>query len=356
MRRELLERAPGGSYLDRVELFDRFDRPPQLVTAPVTRSVTVNVEYNASSVDKRFFIAPVACKVRKVDLTVTATGTDGSAVTVMVQKVPSGTAIGGGSDVLSATLNLKGTANTIQAGTLHATAGNSALAAGDCLAVDFVGTLTSATGVLTVTLELLEANENWVVSGTNATNDSAVLDVDGGVILTTAGADNDQVIISPRGAVGSLNVNPWSTLELEPEHSAYFESLIYLPSIANVLVQMGLVQSAALDLTTDDDQAKFQFSTEGAVSVANWTAIESIAGTDDEDDTSTAAASATATRLGVLINTSRVPVYYINGTKVHTGDAMTSGVDLIPVLGIQALTASAKSMKLLSVRVSRLLA
>lgn len=114
--------------------------------------ILASAEYLAASVDKRFFVAPRAMRVVRVDLTVTVAGTDAGAVTAMIEKVPSGTAIASGTDILSATLNLKGTANTNQAGALSTTAGALDLAAGDSLALDFTGVLTAATGVVTVAM------------------------------------------------------------------------------------------------------------------------------------------------------------------------------------------------------------
>lgn len=114
--------------------------------------IIASAEYNASSVDKTFFVAPRAVKVVGITLRPTVAGTDAGAVTVQVEKVPSGTAIGSGTDLMSATLNLKGTANTNQTGSLSATASALRLAAGDALGVDFTGTLTSATGVITVAM------------------------------------------------------------------------------------------------------------------------------------------------------------------------------------------------------------
>lgn len=114
--------------------------------------IFATAEYNASSVDKSFFVATRACRVVGVTCRVTAAGTDGGAVTAMIEKVPSGTAIGSGTDVLSATFNLKGTANTNQAGSLSTTAGALDLAAGDSLGLDLTGTMTAATGSITVAM------------------------------------------------------------------------------------------------------------------------------------------------------------------------------------------------------------
>lgn len=124
----------------------------QGVDADAGSFIFVSGEYTASSVDKAIFVAPRACRVVGVTLRVTAAGTDAGAVTLMLEKVPSGTAIGSGTDLLSATLNLKGTANTNQTGSLSTTAGALDIAAGQSIGIDFTGTLTSATGVVTVAL------------------------------------------------------------------------------------------------------------------------------------------------------------------------------------------------------------
>jgi len=357
IKRELLDRAPFGSYQERYELYDLFEKVPSLAATPAFRTEVINAEYLATSVDKRVFTADAACTVTKIDLTVTVAGTDGSAVTVMPEKVPSGTAIGSGSDLLASTLDLKGTANTIQNGTLHATAANLVLAAGDSIALDFAGTLTAATGVLSIQVEygvegasgLSGANPNWIISGTNAADADVSLDVDGGIVIATAGADNDQIIMSPR--TGSQ----LASIEWEPEHSARVEWVLEIPTITTVLLHAGFGLTAALDLTTDDDQAKFQLSTEGAVSTVNWTAADSIAGTDVETDTDRVVEAATTVRLAVEINSNRVARFYVNGLLKHTSSALTAGVNLIPFIGVQALAVAVRNVKIRSVRVNRTL-
>lgn len=109
-----------------------------------------NGEWLASSVDKVFFVATRSVRVEAITARVTVAGTDGSAVTAVIRKVPSGTVITSGTALHSGSINLKGTADTNQALTLSTTASDLLLAAGDCIAIDFTGTLTSATGVVTV--------------------------------------------------------------------------------------------------------------------------------------------------------------------------------------------------------------
>lgn len=109
--------------------------------------------WDANTVDKRFFVATKPCRVVGCKATVTVAGTNGSAVTGMIEKVPSGTAIGSGTDILTATFDLKATANTVISPTLSATLTALVLSPNDCLALDVTGTLTDATGVVTVELE-----------------------------------------------------------------------------------------------------------------------------------------------------------------------------------------------------------
>ncbi|MES2958462.1 MAG: hypothetical protein V4792_09750 [Pseudomonadota bacterium] len=114
--------------------------------------VTINVEYNAASVDKTSFVASRSYVVKSIIGRPTVIGSDGSAVTAIVKQAPSGTAITSGTALHSSTYNLKGTANTNQALTLSTTPTDLLIAAGSCIGVDFTGTLTAATGVITITL------------------------------------------------------------------------------------------------------------------------------------------------------------------------------------------------------------
>lgn len=106
--------------------------------------------YAAASVDSVFFTASRAMRVEAIRGFVTVAGTDGGAVTATIRKVPSGTALASGTALHSGTFNLKGTAVTQQTLTVSTTPADLLLAAGDSLAVDFTGVLTSATGCVTV--------------------------------------------------------------------------------------------------------------------------------------------------------------------------------------------------------------
>ena len=109
-------------------------------------------EWIATSVDKVFFTATRKYRARGLTARVTVAGTDAGAVTAVVRKVASGTAIGSGTLLHTGTINLKGTADTNQVLTLSTTAADLELAAGDSLVLDFTGVLTGATGAVTANL------------------------------------------------------------------------------------------------------------------------------------------------------------------------------------------------------------
>lgn len=123
--------------------------------------VTFSMLANASLADQAFFIADRAYIVKAISEVHSVAGNDAGAVNLQVTKDTGTNAPGAGTDLLTdnsnAGFNLKGTANTVQNGTLVTTAATVTLAAGDRLAVDFAGTLTTLAGVVvTVLLEPTE--------------------------------------------------------------------------------------------------------------------------------------------------------------------------------------------------------
>jgi hypothetical protein len=109
-----------------------------------------SIRYTSASVDEPIFIAPRAMRVRSITARVEVAGTDASAVTAVVRKVPSGTALTSGTALHSGSINLKGTAATNQSLTLSTTDTDLFLSAGDAVCIDYTGTLTAAVGAVTV--------------------------------------------------------------------------------------------------------------------------------------------------------------------------------------------------------------
>lgn len=114
--------------------------------------VTAAEYWTATSVDSTFMTTTRPMVVQGIVSRIDVAGTDAGAVTAIIRKVPSGTALTSGTALHSGSINLKGTAATNQTLTLSTTASDLRLAAGDSLVIDFTGVLTSAVGCVTVML------------------------------------------------------------------------------------------------------------------------------------------------------------------------------------------------------------
>ena len=101
---------------------------------------------SASSVDESIFIASDSWQITHIEEVHTVAGNDGSAVNVTVTNCDGTDAPSAGNNMLQAVIDLKGTANTMQTGTLTATTADLQLADGDRLALDYSGTLTTLAG------------------------------------------------------------------------------------------------------------------------------------------------------------------------------------------------------------------
>lgn len=120
------------------------------------RNITYTLNANANLVDQTFFTADRPYMITGISEVHAVAGTNGSAVSLQVTADKATDAPGAGTDLLTNNTNvgfdMKGTANTVQVGTLAAR-GSLFLLAGDRLSVDYAGTLTTLAGV-TVTVEL----------------------------------------------------------------------------------------------------------------------------------------------------------------------------------------------------------
>jgi hypothetical protein len=117
------------------------------IAALETASFPITFNYDAASVDRHIFVANGAYVVTGIKMIPRVVGSNGGAVNVMLKLCDDDEAPSAGDDALTGTLDLKGTADRIQSGTLS---GTPTLADGDSLALDFTGTLTDAVGTITV--------------------------------------------------------------------------------------------------------------------------------------------------------------------------------------------------------------
>jgi hypothetical protein len=102
--------------------------------------------------DVQFWTAPTKCEVVAVrEIHVTA-GDDAGAVTGTIRRCQGTEAATAGDDLLSETIDLKGTALTEQLPALTATTASLTLEAGNRLSLDVTGTTTTLAGVILTVL------------------------------------------------------------------------------------------------------------------------------------------------------------------------------------------------------------
>jgi hypothetical protein len=107
----------------------------------------------ASSVaDVQFYTAPVKCEVVSIREVHATAGNDASAVTGTIRRCQGTEAATAGDDLLSATINFKGTALTEQTPALTTTTADLTLEAGNRLSLDVTGTTTTLAGVIITVL------------------------------------------------------------------------------------------------------------------------------------------------------------------------------------------------------------
>lgn len=197
----------------------------------------------------------------------------------------------------------------------------------------------------------VDANPNLELSGTNAVSlVAATHSTGGGVKLLTAGADNDQAILFPHQ---DASQSPLNVVDFATDDEVGFVCRVTTDaSVAAVLVQIGLALTAAVDETTDADQVKFTYDTDTS-GEATWQANWSIGGTDTQVDTGVAVSASTSYNLGIGIDVNRVANFYINDKKVAASGALTTAVDLKPMVAVQALTGAAKTLHLRYVAIGK---
>ena len=216
------------------------------------------------------------------------------------------------------------------------------------------------------TVEVQRAlNRNWEALGTNVTTALVTFaSTSAGVLATTAGADQDQAILTPHLDTAAT---AWAGTKWGTENETHFETSIMLPAIDNQKVWAGLKLTNDQLVATDDNQAYFKFQTDATNSEAftdftKWHFVHSIGGTDYISQLPITVAANTPYHLKITIDSDRKASIFVNGvqynvtttsgstggTAVTTGTtpstALTDDIDLIPYVGIEAGAAAAEAV------------
>ena len=229
-------------------------------------------------------------------------------------------------------------------------------------------------------------NYDWEALGTNMTSALVTFGATtGGILATTAGADQDQAIICPHldndGTADTGAITAWSGCQWGTENEVHWETSILLPAIDNQKVWAGLKLTNDQLVATDDDQAFFKFQTDATNSEAfsdysYLHFVHSIGGTDYISQLPITVAANTSYHLKIKIDSARKATIYVNGVQYNvtstsgsTGGtsvtavqkgvaatksaALTNDVDLIPYIGIEAGAAAAEAINVHYTAMSR---
>ena len=223
------------------------------------------------------------------------------------------------------------------------------------------------------------ANKNFETLGTNMTTALTTFSAThGGILMTTAGADQDQAILLPHL---DTNQTVWSGTKWGTENSVEWECSISLPAIDNQKVWAGLKLTNDQLVATDNNQIFFKFQTdatnsEAFTTFANWHVVHSIGGTDYISRLPIAVAADTPYHLKIAIDSDRKATVFVNGVQYNltstagsTGGtavtavqpgvaaaktaALTDDTDFIPYIGIEAGAAAAEALNVHYQSISR---
>ena len=223
------------------------------------------------------------------------------------------------------------------------------------------------------------ANKNFETLGTNMTTALTTFSAThGGILMTTAGADQDQAILLPHL---DTNQTAWSGTKWGTENSVEWECSISLPAIDNQKVWAGLKLTNDQLVATDANQIFFKYQTDATNSEAfsdysYWHLVHSIGGTDYISQIPVTVAADTPYHLKISIGSDRKATCFINGVQYNitstsgsTGGtavtavqpgvaaaktaALTNDTDFIPYIGIEAGAAAAEVLNVHYTAISR---
>jgi len=249
------------------------------------------------------------------------------------------------------------------------------------MAAAFTDADATAAANTAITTARVIANKDFEVLGTNMTTALATFDTTrAGITLTTAGADQDQAIVTPHL---DANQTAWASVLWGTENQVEWECSISTNAIDNQKIWAGLKLTNDQLIATDADQAFFKFQTDATNSEAftDFTLlhfVHSIGGTDYITALPITVAADTEYHLKIVIDANRQATPWVNGVQYNVANvagstggtaatavqpsklpvktaALTNDVDLIPYVGIEAGAAAAEALDVHYMGMSRVI-
>ncbi len=196
------------------------------------------------------------------------------------------------------------------------------------------------------------ADEDFEVQGTNGVSSSTSIVAEGGVLLTTAGADNDQIIIVPHQ---DSNQTAWKEVTWGSDREVSYQCLVKTgTNIGNVAYVLGL--KSDLDMGIDDaDLGVFNFNTDD--SDVNWGFVgNEAAGTVVDTDTGITVTINTLYKMRLTCGPDSIMKAFINDEYVGEQSFEAGAEDFTPLVGVQALSGAADVLTVYGQKIGRTLA
>lgn len=196
------------------------------------------------------------------------------------------------------------------------------------------------------------ANKDFEILGTNGVTANVTFHTtNAGLLLTTAGANADQVIIAPHLDTGET---AWTNIKWGTENQVDWIAQVKTgAAITTEIIWAGLKLTNTSTIATDADQVFFRYSSGDGNT--NWMVESSIGNTDTATNSGIAVVVNTQYKFRITIDAERKAHCYINDVLVYTTAALTNDVDLIPYVGIQASDTAAVTAVLNYEKISRIL-
>jgi hypothetical protein len=180
---------------------------------------------------------------------------------------------------------------------------------------------------------------DFEVLGTNGSSDDVTYNAEGGILLTTDGADGDGVIILPHL---DANQSPWTRFTWGTDNETEWECWFKMgAAVTSRIVWAGLKLTNTDVIGTDDDSAFIRY--EDGVNDEKWQSNVSVADTDNTVDTGIVGVADQFMHVRIVFDAAEVCHIYVNGREVQAVSFSGNSADLIPYVATEADGAAAAS-------------